>query len=340
MRPIFMPSLLNGLTGDPGLWVDLFDENRAVLLDLGDLGTMSTRKLLRVERTVVSHTHMDHFIGFDRLLRLLLGREKELVVTGPAGFLDAVQGRMNAYCWNLIADYPVCIVAEEIDGETIRSIRFTGKGGMQPEALSDRRWDGTMHAERLFTMHGAVLDHGIPVLGTSLRETEHLSVNKDHLMKAGLVPGPWLRDLKHAVRRCMPADMEIPAELASGETKKYRLDDLVGEIIIKSPGQRIAYITDMSYTPDNIGKVVDLARNSDVMVCECAFLEGHRRLAHSRGHLTAAEAGEIARLAGAGRLAPFHLSPRYKGRENEVLREAAEAFGGPILLLSPTEISN
>ena len=38
MRTVFLPSLLNGLTGDPGLWVDLMDEGRSVLLDLGDLG--------------------------------------------------------------------------------------------------------------------------------------------------------------------------------------------------------------------------------------------------------------------------------------------------------------
>ena len=46
-----------------------------------------------------------------------------------------------------------------------------------------------------------------------------------------------------------------------------------------------------------------------------------------------ASRGELAREAGAQRLAPFHFSPRYGGREQELFDEAASAFGGPILRL-------
>src|SRR5512136_2788537 len=123
MRTVFLSSLLNDLCGDPGLWVDLLDEGRSVLLDLGDLRHVAPRKLLRVERAVVTHTHMDHFVGFDHLLRLALGREKELTVTGPPGFLRSVRGKIDAYTWNLIEDYPVRLVAEEVDGGVIRSER-------------------------------------------------------------------------------------------------------------------------------------------------------------------------------------------------------------------------
>ena len=97
MRTALHPFLPNGLRGDPALWIDLVDEGRSVLFDLGDLSNVSTRKLLRVDRVVVSHTHMDHFIGFDQLLRLCLGRDRDLVVSGPAGFLDNVRGKMQAY---------------------------------------------------------------------------------------------------------------------------------------------------------------------------------------------------------------------------------------------------
>ena len=93
MRTVFLPSFLNRLCEDPGLWVDLQDEGRSVLLDLGDLRHVAARKLLRVERVVVTHTHMDHFVGFDHLLRLALGRERELVVTGPPASSTAWRGR-------------------------------------------------------------------------------------------------------------------------------------------------------------------------------------------------------------------------------------------------------
>jgi ribonuclease Z len=41
--------------------------------------------------------------------------------------------------------------------------------------------------------------------------------------------------------------------------------------------------------------------------------------------LTAREAGEIAALTGARRFTVFHFSPRYMGRDEELVREAREA---------------
>ncbi len=335
MRTLFLSSLLHGPCDDPGLWVDLLEEGRSVLLDLSDLRHVVPRKLLRVERAIVTHTHMDHFIGFDQLLRLALGREKELVVTGPPGFLRRVEGRIGAYTWNLIEEYPVRIRVEEVDGDLVRSAVYTGTGRMRPEPQPDRPFDGTLHAERLFTVHGALLDHGIPVLGVALRETEHISVNRDRLERLGLRPGPWLRELKQAVRRCESMDEPIEAD-AEGGARRFRRGDLVEEIILRRPGQRVAYVTDLRYTEENAAKVVELAWEVDLLVCEAAFLDRDADLARARCHLTARQAGEIARAARAQRLAPFHLSPRYLGREEEIFREAADSFGGPVLRL-PTE---
>jgi ribonuclease Z len=210
---------------------------------------------------------------------------------------------------------------------------------MAPESRPQRKFEGILHAERLYTFHGAVLDHGVPVLAAALRETEHISVNKDRLLRAGLEPGPWLRDLKQAVRRCLPDDGEITATLTGGGEKTCTIADLSAELLLRSPGQRIAYVTDMHNTPDNVEKVLDLAKDADLLVCETAFLHEDRGLARERMHLTARDAGEIARAADARRLAPFHLSPRYKGREDEIVREAADAFGGPVLTLTNTGAS-
>lgn len=74
MRHLFEPRLVNDSFGDPGLYVDFRDERRALLFDLGDIAVLPPRKLLRVSHVFVSHTHMDHLIGFDRLSRVSVGR--------------------------------------------------------------------------------------------------------------------------------------------------------------------------------------------------------------------------------------------------------------------------
>jgi len=63
----FDPHLINVPFGDPGVYVDLVFERRALLFDLGDLSPLPPRKLLRISDVFVTHRHMDHFAGLDDL---------------------------------------------------------------------------------------------------------------------------------------------------------------------------------------------------------------------------------------------------------------------------------
>ena len=101
MRPLLHPTLLNGRTGDPAIYIETLFEQRAILFDLGDITSLSPRKIRRLEYVFVSHAHIDHFFGFDRLLRLLVGRDKQISLYGPAGFVDRVHHKLQAYLWNL-----------------------------------------------------------------------------------------------------------------------------------------------------------------------------------------------------------------------------------------------
>jgi len=333
MRDLFHPALLHPATGDPGLWIDLPDEGRAVILDLPEIAHVPTKKVLRVAHVVVTHTHMDHYVGFDHLLRVALRRDELLTVTGPAGFLESVRGRVSAYAWNLIATYPVRLRAQEVDGGTLRAEEYSAASRMRPVPLPDRLFSGTVHAERSFRVDVAVLDHGMPVLGAAVREVEHLAVNRDRLERRGLVPGDWLAELKEALRRGAPRDTIVAAASADGSKERLPVGELAAEVIVRGPGRALAYLTDLAPTEDNLTRAVALAAGVDLLVCEAAFLDEDRALAAERRHLTARQAGELARRAGAARLAVFHVSPRYEGREAELFAEAGEAFGAPVLEL-------
>jgi len=118
MRPIFHANLVNGAGGDPALFVDCLFEHRALLFDLGDIRALPPRKLLRVSHVFVTHAHMDHFIGFDWMLRILLGRERDLKLFGPPGFLAQVEHKLSAYTWNLVHNYAsdFTLRVTELDG--------------------------------------------------------------------------------------------------------------------------------------------------------------------------------------------------------------------------------
>ncbi|HSG94586.1 MAG TPA: ribonuclease Z, partial [Afifellaceae bacterium] len=215
MTPLLHPELINDPFGDPGVYVDFLHERRALLLDLGDLGAMSPRKLLRVTHAFVSHTHMDHFCGFDRLLRVLLGRSKRIHVTGPAGFVGKLEHKLAAYSWNLAGESAadLCIDAHELAADDrMQTTRFCFSTGFSGEALPGRSLTGgVILDEANLTVRAVQLDHRIPCLAFSVEEKSHFNVWRNEVVNMGLGVGPWLRDLKQAVMRGDPDDTAITA---------------------------------------------------------------------------------------------------------------------------------
>src|SRR4051812_15148672 len=102
MRCTLDVRLLDPTGNEPGLVVDVRDERRALLFDLGALDRLAPRLLLRATHAFVSHTHMDHFAGFDHLLALGLGRVPRLGLWGGPGFADPGGDKLRAYTWDVV----------------------------------------------------------------------------------------------------------------------------------------------------------------------------------------------------------------------------------------------
>jgi ribonuclease Z len=144
------------------------------------------------------------------------------------------------------------------------------------------------------------------------------------LAERGLAAGKWLAALKQAIADGLPDDAVITTP--AGVQPLGTLRDLV----VATPGQRIAYLTDFGDTPGNRAAAVALAQGADTLFIEAPFLAADASIAADRMHMTTRAAGEIACAAGVRRLEPMHLSPRYAGREAEWLAEVEAAFGAPL----------
>ena len=333
MRPNLHPSLVNGRTGDPALFIETLFESRAILFDLGDISALPRRKLHRLEHIFVSHAHIDHFIGFDRLLRLLVGREKRINLYGPEGFIDNVNNKLRAYRWNLVdrfADELIIDVTEIDAALQLQSARFRLKTAFTREGTDHGQLvDSVLHSEPTFRVSTAILDHRTPSLAFVAEEVAHVNVWKSRLAELGLPVGPWLHQLKRAVIENRPDDhlIQIGAQAMQPQGQEIRLGNLRSTVTI-TPGQKIAYVTDAADTSANRATIVALARNADLLFIEAAFAQADAALAAERAHLTTVAAGRIAREAGVRRVEPFHFSPRYSGEEERMLNEVMTAFAG------------
>ncbi len=335
MTSLFRARLINGPFGDPGVYIDCAFEKRAFLFDLGDLAPLSPRSLLRVTHAFISHPHMDHFIGFDRLLCICLGRERRLSLFGPPGFMDRVEHKLAAYTWNLVRYYAQSIeivVYEPLADSVLTSCTFICSDGFRRgQAKSLQTVAGVLVDEPNLRVSYAVLDHNIPCLAFAIEEKTHVNVLKNRVLEMGFPVGPWLAELKQAVLDNRSPQTAFRVHWREGETLRevaHPLGELTRRLIRMTPGQKVCYVTDAACSPNNAARITQLAHKADVLFIESPFLHSDAALAKRKHHLTAKQAGLLAREAGAKRVVPFHFSPRYAERPEALRDEVAAAFEG------------
>jgi len=321
MKTSFLPRLVNGQDGDPALFVDLLREKRALLFDCGTLAPLAAAELLRISDVFISHAHIDHFIGFDHLLRLHLGRGKRVRVFGPPGITACVRGKLSGFTWNLVKHQRLVYEVHEWDGRRQRITEFHCRDRFRPGPVLEQRPSEVLWSDALITVRAAVLDHKIPSLAFSVVEGDFWNINPVALEQLGLRPGPWLNELKREVRK--PGG---PAANLKVEGCEYAVRELAERLLIVTPGKKLAYVADARGSEENLAQIAQLAHQADLLFCEGAFLHEDRERADQTCHLTARQAGQAARRAQVRRLVVFHFSPKYEHRYSELEQEAQAAF--------------
>ncbi|MFJ2837453.1 ribonuclease Z [Nocardia sp. NPDC087230] len=130
-----------------------------------------------------------------------------------------------------------------------------------------------------FTLTALPLDHSITTYGYRLAEPDSRTFLPERLRAHG-ISGAAVREL-------------------SGP--------LLEECTVPRPGQKVAFVMDTSLC-DN---VYALAEGVDMLIIESTFLDSETDQARERGHLTARQAGEVARSCGVRTLVLTHFSERY-----------------------------
>jgi len=98
-------------------------------------------------------------------------------------------------------------------------------------------------------------------------------------------------------------------------------------LVYKSEAKKVAIVFDTKLMPN----CIKIAQDSDVLVSEAVYLNNEKELADLHEHLTAEQAGEIAKKSNSKALYLAHLSQRYDGSEKLILAEAKKKFKNTII---------
>ncbi len=315
--------LPNGSDGDSLVHLRLPQSGRSMLFDAGDPSRLPFRDVLRVDQLFVSHCHVDHFIGFDSLIRARVCREDRMTCHGPPGFLERVQSRLGGYDWNLTDGNHFQLTVREVREDRVLVARFDSGAGFQRADLPEETVGETVFDDGEIEVRSAALDHRIVSQGWSLRWRDHYHVQAETLAGRGLRPGPWIAELKR--RLTAGEDDSTRLELPDGSTTS--LAEARAQLLRVEKGERFTYVTDTLFAEHTRSRIVELAREADVFACEAPFLEDEIDKATASHHLTARQAGTLAGEAGAKLLLLFHASDRYQGDFSAHEAEASEAAG-------------
>lgn len=321
MAKTFDLTFINGYAGDPAVLVHIQKTGENLLLDCGLLGSAKSRDLLKVQHLFVSHTHVDHFIGFDRLIRLNIPHGRKLHVYGPEHIIQQVQNKLLGYTWNLIQDHQLPFEITEVLTDGSYNIGQLGKyNDFEAEVCSGEKPRFSTELNGGVTAEGIALDHkGTDSIAYLIKYPQVARVNGSRLSSLGYETGPWIQQLLDAVASHR---LEGVLQLA-GQPRSIK--SLKDELIYFDEAESLLYVTDASFDRENLARLKSLGE-ANTVVCETSFAYCDLDRALDKAHLTTKHGAMIASLMGAEEFIPFHVSNIYASRCDEVIREAQNFF--------------
>lgn len=309
------------------LTIDSGQSRESLLFDCGEgvLDSLKQAEIQSISHLAFSHFHMDHVAGFDGFFRRNYNRpEAPVNLWGPAGTIALMDHRFHGFTWNLHDGQPGEWIVREIDDGIVRTSRFLTREAFSPaHAQPERPCENlAVHRSPTWRLEAFPLPHGgITSMGYRVVEAEKQNIDPVAMRAREYLPGPWLRDVIEAHGESEESLVEIAG-------RAVRVGELRKELIVTSPGDSLAYLTDFRAEPgsDLWSRLVEWISGTGTLVCECQYLAGDEVLAIRNAHLTASLAARLATDAGVGRLVLHHLSRRYAAEDWPRLREEARTI--------------
>jgi ribonuclease Z len=293
----------------------LFDSGEDIQRALIEAGLKFNKPL----KILISHFHGDHIIGLPGLLfRFGLNhRTAPVTIFGPVNlFLYLLVHRKIL---GLKPKYPITVI--EIDNEQKQLIIYENLDSELPIKKMNIS-ENTIFDGQKYTLNYALVDHSVLAFAYSFTEKpRNGKFNPEKAKELGI------------------PESNLWKKLQEGESIDFKgkLIDPVKENIVapKRPGRKITYSGDTMPCES----LIELGKNSDVLIHEATFSHELADIALEKKHSTSVDAANDAKKMGAKQLILTHISSRYQDDAVKLLEEAKEIFPNTVLAIDLMRLS-
>ena len=302
----FLPQPKSLPSEDISILFTLDNHSDSYLCECGEASGLSVKDCQNIRAIFISHTHIDHFIGFDKVLRHQLGIGKRVIICGPKGIAEQVQAKVKAYLWNLATPDSITYEIREIVTSSQVEIYE-----LQPPTwgLKKLGTETKLYENERFAVSFAILNHKTDSIAYLFTEQDSVNIN---LENSGFRGGKWINELKQAYG----SGVGERAITIDGET--YLAKSLFHLLEVKK-GDSLGVIMDHGATEANHSIIRTHFANSNQVFIESFYKLEDQEKAEKNAHSYSSASGKIMKECGVKNAIPVHFSRKYSEEDIQIL---------------------
>ena len=303
---------------DISVLVQLKNHSWNYLCECGDAAALSVKEVQNTKAVFISHTHIDHFVNFDSVIRHQIGTERRVVICGPAGIAKQVQAKLHAYTWNLIKKGAIIYEIREVENPNLIRIYELEPPTWELKELGTREGN-VIFEEKGFQVTCTLLDHKTPTMAYKFKEDDSVKID---LSDSNFKGGKWVQELKVAFEN------NAEDQVITVEDKEFKASELF-HLLKAQNGHSLGMIMDHAATLENHKLIVEHFHECDTVLIESFYKAEDKAFAEANHHSYSTESGKVLRAAGVMNAVPVHFSRKYTEPDIEALIAEFEAgFNG------------
>lgn len=310
-QTMFLPELKSKYTEDVSILLQLDNHPHNYIIDCGEASKYSVKEFQDTKAIFISHTHFDHFINFDQVIRHQIGLGGQVVVCGPEGIAQNVAAKLKGYTWNLIDEKSTSYQIIEILPDNLTNVYELSPPNWELKQVNQSTPSEVVFSNDRFEVKATILDHKTPSVAYLFNENDSIQMN---MHASPFQAGNWIQELKKAYKN------NSGQKAIEIDGKSHLAQDLFYLLKIKK-GDSFGAILDHAATPENHNKIKHLFQGCNRAFIECFYKSEEQGLAHKNAHSFVSASAKIMKESGIISPTPIHFSKKYSYTEVEEIKK-------------------